>query len=185
MIRENPALLRYLSELHLANGPVTASDFPPKTEIIGQEKNVKAAFIITSGIAKCYLRENNGRIFVQEFFGPGELFGEVELIRQSLSFSCIEGITQLSAFRIGQDDFHTLLHADSRFNTLILQSLANKVRYKALRHAHNQSHPAADNLVRLQQTFPDLFHTIPKQDLADYLGITLRSLNRILRGTDQ
>ena len=184
MIRENPALLQYLAKLHQSNGPVTVTNFPLKTEIIGQEKNVKAAFVITAGIAKCFHRENNGRIFVQEFFGPGELFGEIELIRQSLSFSGIEAITNLSAFRISQDHFHDLLRSDPRFNTLIMEALANKVRYKALRHAHNQSHPAAANLLRLQQTFPELFHTIPKQDLSDYLGITLRSLNRILKGRD-
>ena len=184
MIRENPALLQYLAQLHQSNGPVTVTDFHPKTEIISQEKNVKAAFVITAGIAKCFHRENNGKIFVQEFFGPGELFGEIELIHQSLSFSSVEAITHLSSFRMNQEHFHNLLRSDPRFNTLIMETLANKVRYKALRHAHNQSHPAADNLLRLQQSFPDLFHTIPKQDLSDYLGITLRSLNRILKGID-
>lgn len=182
MIRINNELSAYVKKLSLSGngGFVTERAFSAKEKIIDQGKLVFSVNIIKNGVAKCHLREDNGKDFIQEFFAEGEIFGEIEVIHENLSFCSVEAITDLEVYQIKGSHFHDLLAADQKFNQLILKSLANKVRYKALRHAHNQSHAIQDNLFRLINEFPALLETISKQDIANYLGITLRSLNRTL-----
>ncbi len=159
---------------------ITEQKISPKEQIIRQGKKVFSAYIIKSGIAKCYLTEDNGQEFIQEFFGEGELFGEIELINRTPSFCCIEAITEVTVYKIGHEHFQEKLTSDKRFNELILQTLATKISYKAHRHAYHQSHTLEDNLQRLIHAYPNLLTTIAKQDIAGYLGVTLRSLNRTI-----
>ncbi|GAA0893866.1 hypothetical protein GCM10009122_35460 [Fulvivirga kasyanovii] len=182
MVRVNSDLLVYVNKLYEAGSCkyFTVQDYQPKEKVIRQAKRVLSVYIIKSGIAKCYLSEDNGKDFIQEFFSEGEIFGEIEAINGQISFCAIEAITNLQVFQIKNEDFHELLKSDRKFNDLILKAIANKVRYKALRHGYNQSHAIEDNLMRLINEFPNLLLQISKQDIANYLGITIRSLNRTL-----
>ena len=182
MIRENRKLLDYVKGLqHGASTEcVTEHLYNPAELLIKQGESVAAIFIIKSGIAKCFMTEDNGKDFIQEFFGLGALFGEVEAINQRPSFCYIEAITQLAVYKIGIEAFHQLLAKNKLFNELILMALATKIQDKAHRHAYHQSHTIEENFLRLQNQFPRLIETISKQDIASYLGITLRSLNRTL-----
>ena len=72
------------------------------------------------------------------------------------------------------------METDKLFNQLILKALSAKIRYKASRHAHNQLNDVEANLLRIKKEFPDMFNAIPKLDIANYLGVTVRSLNRVL-----
>ena len=132
-------------------------------------------------MAKCYLTEDTGNDFIQEFFGEGEVFGELEMFTNDFSFCTIEAITPMSYFSIAKKDFLDLIKNDSSFNSLVLNLMATKIRYTALRHSYNQSHTLESNLNRLIEQYPELLQIIPKIDIANYLGISIRSLNRSLK----
>ncbi len=161
---------------------VSKLSFKPEQQIIMQGKNIFSAYVLSEGIAKCYQTEDTGKDFIQEFFGPGEIFGEIEIINGTPSFCCIETITDASVYQISLDSFRHLLDTDKKFNQLILMAMANKINYTALRHAYHQSHTGLANFQRLKKQFPQLTEVIAKKDLANYLGITIRTLNRILKG---
>ncbi|MBL6447342.1 Crp/Fnr family transcriptional regulator [Fulvivirga sp. 29W222] len=182
MVRINKDLLAFVSRLYETESfnHFFLENYSPKQSLIKQGKKVFSVFIIKSGIAKCYLSEDNGKDFIQEFFSDGEIFGEIETINEHLSFCSIEAITDLQVFEIKGDKFHKLLRSNSKFNELILKAFANKVKYKAIRHGYNQSHTIEDKLLRLMNEFPELLQHISKQDIANYLGVTARSLNRTL-----
>ncbi len=92
MIRVNRELLNYVVKLREEESEeyITEQKIKPGEKIIQQGKRVFSVYVIKSGIAKCYLTEDNGKDFIQEFFGEGEVFGEIELIKGTLSFCCIE-----------------------------------------------------------------------------------------------
>lgn len=182
MIRVNRKLLDCISRIRRTGSMEYAAEqkLRPKEQIIQQGRSVSSVYIIKSGIAKCYMTEDNGKEFIQDFFGEGELFGEVEVINNTTSFCSIEAITDLVVYKIQQDEFRKLLAEERLFNQIVLQAMASKIHYKALRHSYHQSHAIADNFLRLKNQFPELTEKISKQDLASYLGVTLRSLNRTL-----
>ncbi len=186
MIRTNSELLEYVSR-NIKNTTTyfIEEKIANKQVLVEQNQKVLYAYVIKTGIAKCYLTEDTGNDFIQEFFGEGELFGEIEIINESLSFCAIESISDMVVYKISKIHFSELLQNDKEFNALIVKAMANKIKYKALRHSHNQSHSIKSNLLRLKKQFPELMKIISKQDIANYLGITLRSFNRILKEIDK
>ncbi len=183
MIRINKEVLDYITKLYCAKNHqgIEILDIMSGQHIIEQQSNVYDVYIVKSGLAKCYLTEDTGKDFIQEFFGEGEVFGEVEMFNDELSFCTIEAINQMEVFRIKRNHFTQLVETDTKLNKLILKTLAQKIRYTALRHSYHQSHPIRVNLLRLQKQFPNLIDVIAKRDIANYLGITERSLNRNLK----
>jgi len=183
MIRVNQELLKFMSgfEPPETNGFASQHKFKPKKIILEQAARIEFVFIIKSGIAKCYRLEENGSQFIQEFFGEGEIFGEIEMFNNDESFSYIEALTDLIVYQISRKNFNKLLEENPKFNRLILNALAAKIKYKAIRHSFHQLNPIETNLLRLKEQFPDLLKMISKADIANYLGITERSLNRSLK----
>jgi CRP-like cAMP-binding protein len=179
MIRTNQELLDYVRKIH--NPEVILEQiFTPFQTVFEQGKRVNSVFIVKSGIAKCFLTEENGNDFVEEFFGEGGIVGEIEIINNHISVCGISAITELRVYKISSTNFKHLLDKDKVFNHLILKALSAKIYYKASRHAHNQLHDVEANLLRIKREFPEMFDAIPKLDIANYLGVTLRSLNRVL-----
>ena len=183
MIRRNKAFLEYISKLHaLGKHPTLEMQHASIGEkIIRQRTSVFAVYVMEAGMAKCYLTEDTGNDFIQEFFGEGEVFGEIEAITNAFSFCTIEALTPMSYFKIPKETFLTLLQSDKVFNRQVLKLMENKIRYTALRHSYHQSHPLEANLKKLLQEFPDMLQKISKKDIANYLGITVRSLNRMIQ----
>ena len=183
MIRINTELVSYIAELQQKKGSsmIRKEIFHPKELVVAANQRLFNVYIIKSGIAKCYLTEDTGKDFIQEFFGEGEIFGEVEMFNNESSFCSVEAITDLSVFKISFESFAQLLKEDKKANQLLFKAMASKIKYKALRHAHNQTHPIETNLLRLQQQFPELHHLVSKKDIANYIGVTERSLNRVLK----
>lgn len=165
-----------------AVNPFTEHEFAPLQQILVEGKNVYSVYIMKSGIVKCYLTTDNGSNFIQEFFSEGELFGEIELMDDSHSYCTIEAMTAVTVYKIQKSDFLKLLDQDKKFNQLFIAALISKLKYKATRHSYNQSHVIEDKLARLRIKFPELEKVISKQEIADYLGITLRALNRAIKG---
>ena len=184
MIRSNQELLDFINELALSpDGDfIVERRFAPRRVVLEQAARVEFVHVIKSGLAKCYLMEENGAEFIQEFFGEGEIFGEIEMFRDDEeSFGAVEALTDLVVYRISRKDFERLLSVNRKFNRLILRALAAKVKYKAFRHSFHQLNPIEANLLRLKEQFPNFLGIISKPDVANYLGITERSLNRSLK----
>lgn len=183
MIRTNKELFSYITKLFHSGSASSFSEhhFAPLEDILIEGKNVYSVYILKSGIVKCYLTTDNGSTFIQEFFGEGELFGELELMDDSYSYCTIKAMDEVTVYKIQKSDFLKLLNQDKKFNRLFINALISKLKYKATRHSYNQSHTIEDKLARLKMKFPELEKVISKQDIADYLGITLRALNRTIK----
>nr|WP_299382338.1 Crp/Fnr family transcriptional regulator [Allomuricauda sp.] len=182
MIRTNPELAAYIHKLWSSRDySIQEMDFNAKTIIFEQDKRYGKVYVIREGMAKCYISDENGKDFIQEFLGPGMEFGELEVFDNLTTICSVEAIQNLKTFTMSHQTYQQLLATDSQFNTLVIKALANKIRYKAPRHSYQHSYPIEDNLLRLKKQFPEFTEVIPKKDIANYIGITPRSLNRALR----
>lgn len=183
MIRINEKFLDYITKLEAldSSNEIVKVEATIGTPLIKQKTNVLFVYVIKKGLTKCYLTEDTGNDFVQEFLGKGEVFGELEAISGTLSFCTIEALTLVECYKIPKATFLKLLKEDKRFNHLILNLLATRIRHSALRHSYNQSHVIEHRLKELHQNIPGLFTRITKNDIANYLGVTIRSLNRAIK----
>jgi len=155
--------------------------------LIDEDALINAVYVVKSGLYKCVHVDEQGREFVQEFFGEGALIGELEVILEDTNKRSIVTITALTAgtvYVLTVADFKKLMTTQAVFNSLLLQALARKVRYKADRHAYHQTHSLRENIQYLQRHYAEYWNQISKRDIANYLGITIRSLNRELNHRD-
>ncbi len=182
MIRTNPELTSYVKKLFVSGlYEIVEEKFPSKHRIIEQDRRYNKVYFITEGITKCYISDENGREFIQEFLGDGMEFGELEVFSKKYTICSVESITPLKVLAISHSGFNELLETDSHFNKLIMKALADKIRYKAPRHSYQHSYPIEDNIIRLKKVFPEFTEVISKRDIANYIGVTVRSLNRALK----
>ncbi len=186
MIRTNQNFIAYVEKLYKQGGfGVSTETFKPKTTIIRQDRRYSSVYLIREGIVKCYITDENGKEFIQEFLGVGMEFGELEVFSDKYTICSVTSITTLEVYSIKHGDFKKLLQNDMIFNSLVMKSLADKIRYKAPRHSYQHSYPIEDNILRLQKVFPEMTDVLPKKDIANYIGVTLRSLNRALKDLKQ
>ncbi len=183
MIRTNNELLNFFSRRDnwKRYDTIQEKQFKPGQKLIVQGKEGRCVHIIKKGIAKCFVREENGKEFVQEFFSAGELLGEIEVLNNTCSFSAVMALTEVVTYYIGKDDFYSMMQSTGGFNLMVSRALATKLRDTAIRTSHQQTYPIAHNLNKLVQLSSKQAEMFSKKDIADYLGITLRSLNRTLK----
>jgi CRP-like cAMP-binding protein len=183
MIRTDVDFLTYIETLNQKHSEYfLLESYPSKTIILEQDKRYQSLYIIKSGITKCFLSDENGKDFIQEFLGEGMEFGELEVFSGNLSFCSIEAISNVDVYKISHKHYNELLESDPIFNRLVIKAMAIKIGYKAPRHSFQQSYSIEENILKLKKSYPDYDTIFSKNDIANYLGITLRSLNRTLNG---
>jgi CRP/FNR family transcriptional regulator, anaerobic regulatory protein len=184
MIRKSPAVLRIVEEL-AAGGQygqfILLRHFPKGHSVIDQGTTPANVFVVRSGIVKCTFAEEHDKEFIIEFLGEGEVLGEIEAICKVPAFSSVRTISELSAYMIDKASFLDLLARHAAFNFAILETVAVKVANTATRNARQQLNTLEHNLANLLEMLESEQLPCTKQELADYLGITLRSLNRLLK----
>lgn len=153
----------------------------PGQVLLQQDGQPRHAYVIKKGIAKCYITEENGKDYILEFFGEGEIIGELELLRQTTNLSSVQAVTGLLLYKVEGSIFRQLLEKDVHFNHIILKELATRVSQLAIRVSYQQLYPLEYTLLKLLSLFAHQDIPFSKQDLADYLAITVRSLNRTLK----
>jgi CRP-like cAMP-binding protein len=185
MIRHNQELLAYISQISHSTSFISEKKLLQNERIIVQGENLSHLYFIKSGIVKCFITENNGKDYILEFLGEGEIIGELEIINNSQSLTNVETLTDIEVFKIPNQHFLELLKINWNLNYLILKELALRVTQTASRASYQQNYPVEYSILKLIYLFSVQPLKLSKQDLADYLGISVRSLNRTLLALQQ
>ncbi len=183
MLRTNQAFLSCAERLQTGEHArqVTVKTFEPGARFIRQGEQIHFVYIIREGITKCYIREDNGKDYIFEFLGKGEITGELEAIRKTPSLCNIEAITPVTAYVLPGVLFLQLMGTDSDFNRIVVEELATRIAQTCIRASYQQIYPIEYALLRLLMLQADQQVFFSKKDIADYLAITVRSFNRTIR----
>lgn len=183
MLRTNHSLLSFIGNLHEKQAnieEVSLKIFPKGTFLLKQDGRSSKVFIIKEGITKCFFSEENGKDYIVEFLSEGEILGEIEVIKNINCLCSIEAITDVQVYAINITFFKQLLEKDLNFNKLLLDELAERVINTSSRASSQQLYTTEYGLKKMLDLQYKQRIVISKEDMAAYLGITLRSLNRAL-----
>ncbi|MFY0255248.1 Crp/Fnr family transcriptional regulator [Chitinophaga sp. 30R24] len=180
MLRTNPGFTAFM-EQYTAEKGITLKVFAPGARMIRQGDTISQAYIIHEGIAKCYISEDNGKDYIFEFLGKGEVTGDLEAIRKDKCLCNVEAITAVTAYSIPHPLFMELVQHNPVFNALLLEELAIRIQQTCRRVSYQQLYPVEYALLRLLALGADQHISLPKKDMAAYLGISLRSFNRTVK----
>lgn len=182
MIRTNQALLQLMDEITpVTSGAITLREYAAGQRFIYQEQEGLQVYVIRSGVVKCQITEENGKEYVLEFLGEGEMLGEVEAIRGERTVCNVVALTPVTLYTMGIAQFHYFLQTIPMFNTLVMRLLATRVANSSVKMARQQLYSMGALLPQLQSMLSAQQINFTKQDLADYMGISVRSLNRLLK----
>lgn len=184
MLRTNPTFLSFIESLlgeKETHQHIKLKDFPAGYKLIEQGGKINNLFIIKDGITKCFISEENGKDFIIEFLGKGEVVGELEALKKINCLCNVETISMVSAFVIPNHYFLSLIETNVDFTRILLQELSTRIIQTSSRASFQQLYTLEYGLTKLLklQTEEDL--EISKEDMAAYLGISVRSLNRTLK----
>lgn len=183
MLRTNPLFLDYLEELY--NKPenkdnIILKSFDKGEKILTQNEVSTKIMLIKSGITKCYFVEENDKEYIVEFLGKGEIIGEIEVIKNVSCLCSIETMTEVNVYLMTIPYFQSLIKSDLTLNNLLLDVFAERIVNTSSRASYQQLHTTEHTLSQLLELKSKEME-ISKEDMAAYLGITVRSLNRSLK----
>lgn len=183
MLRTNQSFLSHLEKLYHKQSVknIILETFSKEQELLIQDHSVSKVMLIKDGITKCYFEEENGKEYIVEFLGSGEILGEVELIKNIPCLCSIEALTEVTVYTISLSYFNELIRKDLTLNNLLLNSFAERIINTSSRASYQQLYTVEHTLTQLLKMQSKQNIKISKEDMAAYLGITVRSLNRILK----
>ena len=184
MVRKSPNILKLVDAL-AAEGRMGEAlllrRLPKGHTLIVQGEAGEKVYVIRSGIVKCFIGEDNEKEYILEFLGEGEVLGELEAICGARRLCTVRTLTETSVYLFDKTGFLDLLAKDPVFNKAIMELLAIRLANTASRASRQQLYTLEHNLDQLIAALDAERLPCSKQDLADYLGISLRSLNRLLK----
>jgi CRP/FNR family transcriptional regulator, anaerobic regulatory protein len=182
MLRTNQRLLDYLEGLYSSEehkGNIVLESFEKGDKILIQNQISTKIMLVKSGITKCYFVEENGKEYIVEFMGKGEIIGEIEVIKNVPCICSIEAITEVTVYSMSIPYFQALIKKDLTLNNLLLDVFAERIFNTSSRASYQQLHKTEHTLSQLLEVKSREME-ISKEDMATYLGTTVESLNRAL-----
>ncbi|PTT77712.1 MULTISPECIES: Crp/Fnr family transcriptional regulator [unclassified Chryseobacterium] len=182
MLRTNQTFLDYLEGLYSSEehkGNIVLESFEKGDKILIQNQISTKIMLVKSGITKCYFVEENGKEYIVEFMGKGEIIGEIEVIKNVPCICSIEAITEVTVYSMSIPYFQALIEKDLTLNNLLLDVFAERIFNTSSRASYQQLHKTEHTLSQLLEVKSREME-ISKEDMATYLGTTVESLNRAL-----
>ena len=183
MLRTNISFLSFIKQLYeneAHHHEIRLKLFPKGSRLLQQGDKATKIFIVAEGITKCYFSEENGKNYILEFLGAGEIAGELEVIKNINCLCNIEAVTDVQAYVLTVPLVKWLLANNPSFNQMLLTELAERIINTSSRSSFQQLYSVEHALKKLMLLQSENQLSISKEDMAAYLGVTLRSLNRLL-----
>ena len=184
MIRTNHTFLNYFEEIYKKDkgtGNIELQSFARGGKMLIQGQQASKVMFIKEGIAKCYFAEENGKEYIVEFLGNGEILGEMELIKNTTCLCSVEAVSEVVVYAASHSYFRSLIDHDIKLNHLLLDAFAERIVNTSSRASYQQLYTIEHTVVQLLAMQAKQGIEISKEDMAAYLGIAVRSLNRILK----
>jgi CRP-like cAMP-binding protein len=184
MLRTNTNLLAFIEKLY-ADQPkkedVILRSFSTGERLLEQDVKIGKVFIIREGVTKCYLTEENDKAYIFEFLGKGEIIGEIEAIKMKECLCTVEAISPVTAYCMSAVFFLSLIDNNLDINKILLHELTDRLLNTSRRSSFQQLYSLEYGLSKLLQLQEKEKISLSKDDMAAYLGITIRSLNRTMK----
>ena len=183
MLRINIDFLSYIERLYEEQNrqDIILKTYPKGKFIFEQTDRNYKVIIIKDGFVKCYFSEENGKDFIFEFLGKGEIVGEIEAICGTPCLCNIETLSDVEVYSFSITYFKSIISKNLEFCQLLIEELAKRIMNTSTRASFQQSYSMKHAVSKLLLLQEQQNIKLSKTDMAAYLGIDIRSLNRIIK----
>lgn len=184
MLRTNQLFLDHAKGLYQQQQrkeDIVIKKYQKGQSLFSQNEIPSKVMIVKEGITKCFFTEGNGKDYILEFLGTGEIIGEIEYFRHIPCLCNIQALTELTVYAFSIPYFESLLKKDIDLNGLLLNVFAERIVNTSSRASYQQLYAIEHSLKKILELQSKQGIVISKEDMAAYLGVSIRSLNRGLR----
>lgn len=136
-------------------------------------------FFLTSGIARAYITDENGKEFTRSLFrAPAPMTSIKAFVNNSKSEICFDCLTDCEMYIGNFNDFIHLTKTNIEISNMYSRML-EKGFLKVEERVFELSMPAKERYESLRKRIPNIDNLIPQYQIASYLGITPVQLSRI------
>lgn len=182
MLRTNDFFISYIERLYSnqSSKDIVLKKYPKMTRVYNQDQACFRVTIIKSGFVKCFYSEDNDKEFIFEFLSYGEILGDIEAIKSIKCLCNVEAVSDIEVYTFPISFFMSLIEKDAEFRDAILLELVDRLINTSHRASFQKAYSFKYGLLRLMNMQQKQNLNLSKSDMASYLGIDIRSLNRTL-----
>lgn len=182
MLRTNIQLLAFIEKLYEEPGQqnISLRSYSKGALLYKQDEASYKVSILKDGLVKCFNSEENGKDFIFEFLGKGEIIGEIEALRGIKCLCNVEALSDVKVYTFPVSCFK-FLQENNQFSNMLLCELADRIVNTSSRAAFQQLYTIKYGLSKLLELQDKQGLQLSKADMASYLGVDIRSLNRALK----
>lgn len=157
--------------------------YPRNTEIFGENEPAEYLYKVVGGAVRTYKVTSDGRRQIGGFYLPGDIFGLEFGNEHSLS---AEAITDAKVLVIRQSAVSSLAERDPAVAQELLALTGcelHRVQERILLLVQSAHERVANFLLEMAKRSPTgnaVELPMPRQDIADYLGLTIETISRTL-----
>lgn len=153
--------------------------------LIHQGETPQKVFLLLKGAVKIYHSTLKGNEFLMAIVGPGEILGEAEILTGEPQTCSVKTLWESKVAVLSRKAYLDWLSEDKCFSLSVNQVLCYRLQNISTRAATHLSYPLEYSILKLFQRLAEEKKTtvlkITKNEIADYLGASVRSINRILK----
>ncbi|WP_341214552.1 Crp/Fnr family transcriptional regulator [uncultured Wocania sp.] len=150
------------------------------TQIVKLDDVPSKAYMIVSGIVRCYLITESGKEFNKSFYLPVSFAASLTaLMKRKPSSLVFETLTDCKVYEIDYYKVMGLCETNSKLKTLYTKILEFQYIKYEKRLIDSISLNATERYLQLKKQIPDVDKLISQYHIASYLGITSVQLSRI------
>lgn len=103
-------------------------NYPKNTILVNEDAESASLHVIVSGMVKMYMSDERGKEFIMTVLGPGDCFGEIELLDVGPSMASAVTLEQSQICVVSKEGFQRSLAQHSGMAFELLVSLSRRVR---------------------------------------------------------
>ena len=146
-------------------------------------------YFILEGKVKLSLIHQDGNVTLVQYYEPGDILGELELLGMRQQSQTIEAVGEVTCLALPFEQCKTVMLEDAKFLQNLCRLIAGKMQRSVNKLVGMQTYPLENRLASyfLQKEdevgYGQWMH-VKLTDLAQYLGASYRHLSRVIRDFD-
>ena len=155
-----------------------------------ERKTPDHLYFILEGKVKLTLIHQDGSITLVQYYEPGDILGELELLGMRQQSQTIEAVGEVTCLALPFEPCKNIMLEDAKFLQNLCRLIAGKMQRSVSKLVGMQTYPlenrlAAYFLQKEEEIGRDQWMHVKLTDLAQYLGASYRHLSRVIREFDE
>lgn len=154
-----------------------------------ERKTPDHLYFILEGKVKLSLIHQDGNVTLVQYYEPGDILGELELLGMRQQSQTIEAVGDVTCLALPFEECKDIMLEDAKFLQNLCRLIAGKMQRSVNKLVGIQTYPLENRLAayfiqKETEVGKDQWMHVKLTDLAQYLGASYRHLSRVIKDFD-